>query len=216
MIDLFVAYPGASSEQVAALAIEPLERIMSEIPGVKHVYSASERGQGIVTVRFEVGEPLGPSIVKVHDKLQSNMDKIPPGVGLPLVQLPQDTEMLTIRARSQGCADDGICYPPHTQTVLVALNQDADSPPPVDPLEDYITAQIRRGTCTLYDDVIARVERKAISAALPVTIITAIVSPTTRPIPSITAATIPDSAAGIVTFQRVWSRLAPRAREAAL
>ena len=29
---------------------------MSEIPGVKHVYSASMRGQGIVTVRFKVGE----------------------------------------------------------------------------------------------------------------------------------------------------------------
>ena len=86
MIDLFVTYPGASSEQVAALAIEPLERIMSEIPGVKHVYSASERGQGIVTVRFEVGEPLGPSIVKVHDKLQSNLDKMPPGVAMPLVK----------------------------------------------------------------------------------------------------------------------------------
>ena len=86
MIDIYVQYPGATSSEVASLAIEPLERIMSEIPGVKHVYSASERGQGIVTVRFIVGEELGPSIVKVHDKIQSNLDKMPPGVMPPLVK----------------------------------------------------------------------------------------------------------------------------------
>ena len=86
MIDIFVDYPGAPAEQVASLAIAPLERIMSEIPGVKHVYSLSRREQGMVTVRFEVGEKMGPSIVKVHDKLQTNLDKIPPGVGMPLVR----------------------------------------------------------------------------------------------------------------------------------
>ena len=86
MIDIFVQYQGASAEQVANLAISPLERIMKEIPGVEHVYSMSERDQGLVTVRFHVGEPLGPSIVKVHDRLQSNLDKMPPGVSMPLVK----------------------------------------------------------------------------------------------------------------------------------
>ncbi|HEC86238.1 MAG TPA: AcrB/AcrD/AcrF family protein [Thioploca sp.] len=86
MVDLFVQYPGASAQQVARLAIEPLQRIMSEIPDVEHVYSAAERGQGIVTVQFEVGEELELSIFKVHDKLQSNIEKIPPGVMQPLVK----------------------------------------------------------------------------------------------------------------------------------
>ncbi|MCW9057561.1 MAG: efflux RND transporter permease subunit [Gammaproteobacteria bacterium] len=86
MVDIFVQYPGTSSSQVASLVTEPLERIMSEIPGVRHVYSMTKRGQAVVTVRFIVGEPLGPSIVKVHDKLQSNLDKIPPGVSMPLVK----------------------------------------------------------------------------------------------------------------------------------
>ncbi len=83
MVDIFLAYPGASAQQVAAMAVDPLERIMSEIPGVKHVYSASMRGQGIVTVRFKVGEKTGPSLVKVHDKLASNLDKMPSGVQMP-------------------------------------------------------------------------------------------------------------------------------------
>ena len=45
MVDIFVQYSGASAEQVSSLVTEPLERIMSEIPGVRHVYSASERGR---------------------------------------------------------------------------------------------------------------------------------------------------------------------------
>ncbi len=108
MVDIFVQYPGASSEQVASLAIDPLQRIMSEIPGVKHVYSASQRGQGMVTVQFEVGESLGPSIVKVHDKLQSNLDHIPPGVSMPLVKPKgiDDVPVVTLTLWSEDL-DDG-------------------------------------------------------------------------------------------------------------
>ena len=86
MVDLFVQYPGADVDQVASLAVQPLERLMYEIDGVKHVYSASQRGQGVVTVQFEVGEEMGPSLVKVNDKLASNLDRIPPGVKVPLVK----------------------------------------------------------------------------------------------------------------------------------
>jgi multidrug efflux pump subunit AcrB len=86
MIDIFVQYPGASAEQVSSLVTDPLERIMKEIPGVRHTYTATERGKAIVTVRFYVGEDMGTSIVKVHDKLQSNLDKMPPDVSMPLVK----------------------------------------------------------------------------------------------------------------------------------
>ena len=107
MVDIFISYPGASSELVASLAIDPLERMMSEIPGVKHVYSASERERGMVTVRFIVGEELGPSIVKVHDKLQSNLDKIPPGVSMPLVKPKgiDDVPVVTITLWSEEVDD---------------------------------------------------------------------------------------------------------------
>ncbi|MCF7989213.1 MAG: efflux RND transporter permease subunit [Thiohalocapsa sp.] len=86
MIDVFIEYPGASARQVESLVTEPLERLMMEIPGVRHVYSATRRGEAIVTVRFLVGQEMGASIVKVHDKLQSNMDRVPPDVKPPLVR----------------------------------------------------------------------------------------------------------------------------------
>jgi len=86
MVDIFVSYKGASAQQVAKLATEPLQRIMNEMSGVDHVYSAAMRDQGMVTVQFEVGEELESSLVKLYDKLTSNMDKIPPGVDQPLVK----------------------------------------------------------------------------------------------------------------------------------
>jgi multidrug efflux pump subunit AcrB len=127
MVDLFVQYPGASAEQVNSLVTEPLERIMSEIPGVRHVYSASQRGQAIVTVRFLVGEPLGPSIVKVHDKVQSNLDKIPPGVTMPLVKPKaiNDVPVVTVTLSSDSVDDASL----HTlgMDVLQRLREVPDS-----------------------------------------------------------------------------------------
>ncbi|MBK1703398.1 efflux RND transporter permease subunit [Halochromatium glycolicum] len=86
MIDVFVQYPGASAEQVESMVTLPLEQLMMELTGVRHVYSATRRGGAIVTVRFTVGEDMGESIVKVHDKLQANMDRMPPDVKPPLVK----------------------------------------------------------------------------------------------------------------------------------
>ncbi len=40
-------------------------------------------------------------------------------------------DLIELDVRSQGCADSGICFPPHSQTLLVALDRAADQPPPV-------------------------------------------------------------------------------------
>ncbi|RKZ95427.1 MAG: AcrB/AcrD/AcrF family protein, partial [Gammaproteobacteria bacterium] len=110
MVDIFVSYPGASTEQVASLVADPLERIMSEIPGVDHVYSASQRDQAMVTVQFEVGEEMGPSLVKLYDKLESNVDKIPPGVSPPLVKPKgvDDVPMVALTLWSDSLDDSAL------------------------------------------------------------------------------------------------------------
>ncbi|MCP4286548.1 MAG: MMPL family transporter [Gammaproteobacteria bacterium] len=110
MVDIFVQYAGASAGQVANLAIEPLERIMSEIPGVKHVYSAIQRGSGMVTIEFDVGEEMGPSLVKVNDKIATNMDLMPPGVSPPLVKSKgiDDVSVVNITLWSKDLDRDGI------------------------------------------------------------------------------------------------------------
>ena len=86
MVDIFVQFPGVPSDQVVSLVARPLERLMSEISGVENVYSMSHRGEAMVTVQFDVGEEMESSILKVHDRLMSNRDLMPPGVSEPMVK----------------------------------------------------------------------------------------------------------------------------------
>lgn len=78
--DLFVQFPGASAEEVEKLVATPLEKLLWQIDGVEHVYSISRRDTAIVTVRFFVGQDRERSWVKLHNKLQANLDNVPPGV----------------------------------------------------------------------------------------------------------------------------------------
>lgn len=86
MADVFVRYAGASAEEVEAIVARPLEGLVSEMTGVKHVYSASMRGEAMITVQFEVGQDLETSLFKLYDKLASNLDHMPLGVSQPLVK----------------------------------------------------------------------------------------------------------------------------------
>jgi len=108
MIDLFVEYPGASSDEVANIVVKPLERLMSHILGVKHVYSVSDRGKGIITVEFDVGQEMNASIVKVRDKMLSNLDFMPPGASQPLIKPKEidDVPIINLTLWSKSL-DDG-------------------------------------------------------------------------------------------------------------
>ena len=84
--DVFVRYPGASPKEVEARVAQPLEKILSNIPGVEHVYSTSMKGQAMIIVQFYVGEDVERSLVKLYNEIMKNMDKMPPGVSMPLVK----------------------------------------------------------------------------------------------------------------------------------
>lgn len=80
VMDVFVQYPGATSEEVEKRVTTPLEVLLKQIQGVEYVYSSSSPGQALVTVRYEVGQSIEDSLIKTRDKLQANLDIIPPGV----------------------------------------------------------------------------------------------------------------------------------------
>ncbi len=86
MVDVFVPYPGASAKEIEERVTKPLEKKLWEIKGVEYVYSMSKPGMGMAVVRFYVGENMEDSLVKLYNKIMSNMDIIPPGVGQPLVK----------------------------------------------------------------------------------------------------------------------------------
>ncbi len=86
MMDVFVAMPGASAKEVEDRLTTPMEKLIWGIPGVKYVYSASRPGEAMLTVRFDVGDNMEASLVKLYNKLYSHFDLIPPGASKPLIK----------------------------------------------------------------------------------------------------------------------------------
>ncbi len=96
VMDVFVQYPGASSEEIEMLVTTPLEMLLRQISGVEYVYSASRPGESLVTVRFYVGEDLEESLIKTRDKLLAHQDMIPPGVTNWLVKPVEIDDVPTV------------------------------------------------------------------------------------------------------------------------
>ncbi|WP_339073989.1 efflux RND transporter permease subunit [Teredinibacter turnerae] len=86
--NVFIPFPGATAEEVESLVTTPAEQVVSEISGVKHIYSASSPGMAVLTVRFTVGEPRTDAIVRLYNAFYSNQDALPHnlGVGQPLIK----------------------------------------------------------------------------------------------------------------------------------
>jgi multidrug efflux pump subunit AcrB len=95
--NVFIAYPGATASEVEQLVSTPMERILSEIDGVKHIYSISRPGNSILTVQFEVGEPRDDAIVRLYNAVYSNQDWMPPNIGvLPALIKPRGIDDVPI------------------------------------------------------------------------------------------------------------------------
>jgi multidrug efflux pump subunit AcrB len=88
MANVIVPCPGASAQQVENLVATPMEKVLGEISGVKHIYSVSRPGVAVVTVQFEVGQERTESIVRLYNAIYSNQDWRPAGLGVlqPLVK----------------------------------------------------------------------------------------------------------------------------------
>ncbi len=88
LANVFVAFPGASTTEVENLVSIPMEQVLAEIDGVKHVYSVSRPGVGILTVQFKVGEPRTEALVRLYNAIYSNQDWQPQALGIlpPLVK----------------------------------------------------------------------------------------------------------------------------------
>jgi multidrug efflux pump subunit AcrB len=80
LADVFVSAPGLSAGQVERHVATRVEKLLAQIDGVEHVYSISQPGRAVVTVRFFVGEDREESLLEIHSKLQANVDRIPQSV----------------------------------------------------------------------------------------------------------------------------------------
>ncbi|MEZ5789518.1 MAG: efflux RND transporter permease subunit [Nitratireductor sp.] len=85
MVDIHVRADGLKAEDAVKLVSEPLETIVKGIDGVEHVYSQTSDDKVMVTARFKVGTSADSAILRVHDKVRANLDRIPVGIPEPLI-----------------------------------------------------------------------------------------------------------------------------------
>ena len=85
MVDIQIRADGLKAQDAARLVTKPLETIIKSINGVEHVYSQTNDDQVLVTARFLVGTKSDEAILRVHEKVRANMDRIPIGIPEPLI-----------------------------------------------------------------------------------------------------------------------------------
>ena len=85
MVDIAVRADGLKAPDAVKLITEPLETIVKGIDGVEHVYSQTSDDRVLVTARFFVGTSADAAVLRVHDKIRANMDRIPVGVPEPQI-----------------------------------------------------------------------------------------------------------------------------------
>jgi multidrug efflux pump subunit AcrB len=85
MVDILVSTNGYKAEDAIDLVTRPLEDLIKGINGVEHVYSQTQDDRVMVTARFYVGSSQDDAVLRVHDKIRSNIDRLPKGIPEPLI-----------------------------------------------------------------------------------------------------------------------------------
>ncbi len=116
MVDIMVQTNGFKATDGVELVAKPLEQIIKGINGVEHVYSLTQDDRVIVTARFDVGTSEDLAIVRVHEQIQANMNRLPVGIPEPLIvgrginDVPIVTLTLTPKAEVADRWDDNALY----------------------------------------------------------------------------------------------------------
>jgi multidrug efflux pump subunit AcrB len=104
LVDIHVQAQGLRAADAVKLVTEPLEVMVKGINDVEHVYSQTRDDAAMVTARFEVGTRSEDAILRVHDKVRANIDRLPVGIPEPLIvgRGIDDVAILTLTLASES------------------------------------------------------------------------------------------------------------------
>ena len=97
MIDVFLAYPGASAREVERRLIDPVEKAIAEIANVEYVYSTAQPSGGGIIARFLVGSDPDEAVTRIHAKVAEIAPSLPTGA-LPPVVAPRSIDDVPVVA----------------------------------------------------------------------------------------------------------------------
>jgi len=110
MVDIHVQAQGLRAEDAVKLVTEPLEVIVKGINGVE----------------FEVGTRVEDAILRVHDKVRANIDRIPVGIPEPLIvgRGIDDVAILTLTLSSETLSSNDLTRIARVLQTEVAKTED--------------------------------------------------------------------------------------------
>ncbi|MBK5966161.1 thiol:disulfide interchange protein [Thiocystis minor] len=109
-------------------------RVRWEIADGYYLYASKFRFQSN-TLGISTGNPTLPESELKQDEFfgEVSIYRTQAEIRLPVVRDPGSEDILTLEVTSQGCADAGLCYPPHRQTLLLDLPERSASLPSASP-----------------------------------------------------------------------------------
>ncbi len=119
--------------RVSATPGEDHVRVSWDIADGYYLYRTKFRFQ-TETPGAKLGNPVYPEAETRNDQFFGEVEVYRGQTAIDIPIRAADGGTLTLQAQSQGCADAGLCYPPHRQTLLVAVEPvGGATPPAVDP-----------------------------------------------------------------------------------
>ncbi|MCL7465829.1 efflux RND transporter permease subunit [Phaeovulum sp. NW3] len=106
MVDIHIHAPGLKAEDAVKLVTEPMETIVKGINEVEHVYSQTFDDYALVMARFLVGTSADAAILRVHEKVRANVDRMPVGIAEPMIVARgiDDVAIVSLTLSGEGVA----------------------------------------------------------------------------------------------------------------
>ncbi|MCP3661818.1 MAG: protein-disulfide reductase DsbD [Gammaproteobacteria bacterium] len=133
LLFLLIATPGAAQTEDDFLQPDDAYRISAIADGPNAViiqwkvadgyYLYQNKFKFIADEGITLGDPDYPPAKQKRDEFFGDVEiyRNKVSIRLPIKSRPEGLESLQLTTLSQGCADAGLCYPPHTQQVTIKL-----------------------------------------------------------------------------------------------
>ncbi|MEH0157505.1 efflux RND transporter permease subunit [Limibacter armeniacum] len=79
MVNIFIAYPGASAKVLVNSVLIPMEKAINGTPGMKYMTSdATSAGEGTIQIVFNLGVDPNAAVVNVKNRIEQVTNRLPP------------------------------------------------------------------------------------------------------------------------------------------
>src|SRR5712691_6162560 len=84
-VNVNLALPGASPDEISSSVIEPMEEAISGVSGIDEISARISEGKGNITVRFVLERDLNEAVNDVREKVASGIKRVPPELLPPVI-----------------------------------------------------------------------------------------------------------------------------------